>query len=161
MLEANRIASGKNISVGNIFIPTRPNEADNLARKTQSGCSFFTSQVLFEAETAIKVVREYALKCRENKITPSTFFFSFSPLSGANDIEFLKWLGAYMDERTEKRLRNARDMGQESIGICSESYLKIADACRECNVPCRPNVEQITFHNLDLSKKIVEIFSGL
>ena len=161
VLEANKLASGKNISLGNIVIPTRQNESDNLIRKTQSGCSFFTSQVLFEPETTIKMVKDYSLKCKELKLKPSTIFLSFSPLSDSADIDFLKWLGAYMDEATEKRLRKSTDMGKESLDICTESYLKIAHICKECKVPCKPNIEQITFHNLDLSRKMVEIFSDL
>lgn len=161
VLEANKIGSEKGISTGNIFIPTRPGEAEKLTNKTQSGCNFFTSQVLFEAQTTINAIKEYSDKCKQNSIKPSTFYLSFSPISDIQDIEFLKWLGASIDNKTESRFKNSRDIGKESLNIAKESYLKILSVCEENDVSCMPNIEQISFHNLKLSETMVQIFCDL
>ena len=159
VLEANKIGSAKGLKVGNIMIPTRPNEGENLARKTLAGASFFTSQILFESEHTIETIRRYAESCRKQNIKPNKIYLSFSPVSDLEDIEFFKWLGVYFGEKNEKRLKNAKNLAEESVRIVEEIYPEIISKTESLGVPIALNIEQVTFHNLPYSEKLVEFFS--
>ena len=163
VIEANSIAKRKGVNFGNIFIPERDHEADRLISKTISGCNFFTSQVLFEPENAINVLSQYALKCRESNLKPAKFFLSFAPVSSLEDIAFIKWLGAEINEKTENRLKNAKNAGDESINIIMETLHKIFDFFDKENlkIPIGLNIEYISLHNLELAKNMVHSASEL
>jgi len=68
------------IKFGNIFIPNRPEEAERLFAKTKSGCSLFTSQVLFEHDKAAHAINAYLKKCRQHKLNPIKFYLSLMNL---------------------------------------------------------------------------------
>lgn len=158
VLEANKLAHSKGLMFGNIAIPTRPNEAANLAAKTDAGCSFFTTQILFEPEKISNVIKEYAEECRKQNLKPAKFYLSFSPISDIEDVEFFEWLGVYIDEKTKLRLMHADNAGQESVKIVQETYSKIISHADRL-VPIGANIEQVTLHNLQLSEKLVEWFT--
>ena len=160
ILEANSIAKSKKINFGNIFIPEREGEADRLISKTVSGCSFFTSQVLFESEKIINVINEYLIKCTKANLEPAKFFLSFSPVSNLEDIAFIKWLGAEINEKTEHRLSSSQNIGEESTKVIKEVLDKILNFFDKINVkvPLGLNIEYISLHNLELSKNLCEKF---
>src|SRR5213078_1860594 len=122
--EANQIlrtaAKGHpDVALGNITIPDRENEVDRLVEKTQAGCDFFTTQVLFEAEPMATVLRAYGKRCAALGLKPATVLLSFAPVSDYQDLEFLAWLGASVTPRTEEALvTNAEGApGRSSIEI--------------------------------------------
>lgn len=155
--EANLIAASKNANFGNIFIPDRPNEADRMIEKTKAGCKFFTSQVLFKTDSAVKSIKEYIEKCKSSNLKPSKFYLSFAPLSNDEDLVFIKWLGAEISKETESRLRNAENMGQESIRIILELIEKIFALNRKSSrAEIGLNIEYVMLHNLDLAKDLVK-----
>lgn len=156
VIEANSIAKAKNVGIGNILIPERENEADRLANKTVSGCNFFTTQILFEPKKIIKILKDYSDKCSVSGLKPAKIFLSFAPVSSLEDITFIKWLGAEMQEATEKRLRDAKNIESESIKIVVESLHEIFECVEknEVNVPLGLNFEYLTLHNLELAKSL-------
>ncbi len=163
VIEANSIAKSKNINFGNIFIPERANEAERLVSKTVSGCKFFTSQVLFEPENAINVINQYCLKCSQLNVKPSKFYLSFAPVSNIDDLAFLKWLGAEIKEKTERRLLSAQNIQNESVKIVSEASSKIFGFFERAKfrVQLGLNVEYITLHNLDITKILLQNLAKL
>jgi len=153
--EANSIAKEKGVNFGNIFIPDRPDEADRMISKTKSGCRFFTSQVLFEADAALKAIKEYMRKCKANSLQPSKFYLSFAPISSEEDLTFIKWLGAEMSKETESRLKNAENMGQESISAVLELIERILNSNKkDSNAEIGMNIEYVMLHNLELAKEL-------
>jgi 5,10-methylenetetrahydrofolate reductase len=163
VLEANAIAKNKKVNFGNIFIPERKEEAKRLLAKTISGCSFFTSQVLFNADKVIDILTEYSIRCEKANVKPAKFFLSFSPLSTPDDITFIKWLGANIGENTEKRLRKAQNMGEESNRIITDVWKKVIDASSslKSKISLGVNIEYIKLHNLDISKQLVHSISEI
>lgn len=163
IVEANSIAHAKKINFGNIFIPERDNEADRLISKTASGCNFFTSQILFEPENLANVISDYSEKCDKAGLKPAKFFLSFSPVSSLEDISFVKWLGAEINKQTEHRLSSAQNIGSESLNVATELMNKILKSFDEMSisVPFGINIEYITLHNLELSKRLYEILSDI
>ena len=158
VLEANQLAYSKGLEFGNIAIPTRPNEARNLAAKTAAGCKFFTTQILFDSEHISNVIIDYAEECRKQNLKPSKFYLSFSPISDIQDIEFFEWLGVHMDGRTKSRMMNAGNVGEESVKIVQEIYSKIISRAHGI-APIGLNIEQVALHNLQLREKLVEWFT--
>lgn len=160
VIEANLIAKEKAVNFGNIFIPERENEAERLLSKTIAGCSFFTSQVLFESESLIRILNDYSEKCEEQNIKPAKFYLSFSPVSAIEDIDFVKWLGAEIFLETEKRLRSAQeqDIGEESLKLIKELLHKALGNFESSglNIPIGLNIEYITLHNLELAKDLIK-----
>jgi len=156
VMEANSIAKAKKANIGNILIPERENESDRLLNKTISGCSFFTTQILFEPKKICDVLRDYSAKCRSSGLNPAKIFLSFAPVSGIDGITFIKWLGAEIQETTEKRLKEAKDIEKESISLVSEAMHEIFDYVEKnnINVPLGLNFEYLTLHNLELSKTL-------
>ena len=160
--EANSIADKKGVNFGNIFIPNRPEEAERLLSKTKSGCNFFTSQVLFESDSALKVIDGYMRKCKANSLQPSKFYLSFAPVSNEEDITFIKWLGAEISKKTESRLKTAEKIRQESISIILELIEKILNSNKKnSNAEIGLNIEYVMLHNLELAKELAEKASEL
>jgi len=148
--DANIIARNKKSNFGNIFIPTRENEADRLVSKTASGCNFFTSQVLFERDKVLDVIKEYSIKCEKENLNPAKFFLSFSPVSSLEDITFVKWLGVEIKEETENRLKNSPNIGEESIKIIMELITKVYDSIEEANLKINVGLQLSTYARLPL-----------
>ncbi|MFH0971057.1 MAG: hypothetical protein V1835_00670 [Candidatus Micrarchaeota archaeon] len=159
VLDANMIASkNPRINIGNIFIPSRQNEASRLVSKTQAGCSFFTTQVIFESGSAKHVLQNYDLECGRLNIKPSSLFLSFAPMADAYDLEFCKWLGALVPPEIEARLlASPEKMGEISIQIASDIFSEIISYCEDngLDVPISLNVEPLSMHNLELAAGMV------
>ena len=158
--EANQIGNNKNIKFGNIFIPNRPEEAERLFAKTKSGCSLFTSQVLFEHDKAAHAINAYLKKCRQHKLNPIKFYLSFAPVSSSEDIEFLKWLGVDISGKTESRLKRSSNMGEESINIIQDLISRIFCSIDD-KIGLALNLEYIMLHNLELTKSLAQRISEL
>ena len=155
--EANSIAEEKGVNFGNIFIPDRLEEAERLLNKTRSGCGFFTSQVLFEPDTAINVIKQYLKKCKINNLKPAKFYLSLAPIGNKEDVIFIKWLGAEINEDTEKRLFDAKNMGEESVELLLGLIEKIRDFSNyDKKVEIGLNVEYVMLHNLDLARDLIK-----
>lgn len=155
--EANLIANSKNANFGNIFIPDRPNEVSRLIEKTKAGCRFFTSQVLFEANTTLKTINEYIRRCKANSLQQSKFYLSLAPVSSEEDVTFIKWLGAEMSKETESRLKKSENIGEESIKVALEAIKKILSVNNKTiKAEIGLNIEYIMLHNLDLAKDMVK-----
>ena len=154
--EANLIAREKRVNFGNIFIPDRHGEAERLIAKTKSGCNFFTSQILFESDTAIGVIEDYLKKCKNSNLKPAKFYLSLAPVGTKEDVVFIKWLGAEINEDTEKRILHAKNIGEESIELLPELIKKIKKFSEgNDDVEIGLNIEYVMLHNLELAKKLV------
>lgn len=158
VIGANLIARKESVNFGNIFIPERENEAERLLSKTIAGCSFFTSQVLFESEALIRILSDYSEKCEKQNIKPAKFYLSFSPVSSLEDARFVKWLGAEIGWATENRLKSAQNIGKESINIIKELLYKVLGHFESSglNIPVGLNIEYIALHNLELTKDLIK-----
>ncbi len=151
VMEANEVAVGvKGLSVGNICLPSRPGELERLLAKTAAGASFFTTQAILNAEQTVRLVREYYDECRKRRIGPSTIFLSFPVATSAYDIDFLRWLGAEMNERDAARLAKSADVERASREQCSKAFSEIVDSLHKdgVKVPIGVNIEALSATNL-------------
>jgi len=156
--EANRFASEFGVSIGNICIPTRPEEVSRMFAKTESGCSFFTTQILFEEKAIKKVLLDYDKLCKEKNMKPSRILLSFSTLEDGYDIEFFKWLGVDIHKETEKEMRDSEDIK----AYCESRIKKLCESILNFKkengiaVPLGINVAQVNTRNLESSLKLTK-----
>src|SRR5713226_3092270 len=153
VLEANRLLRSvakdrEDVALGNITIPDRENEVDRLVEKTRSGCDFFTTQVLFEAEPMATVIRAYGKRGAAQGLAPATVLLSFAPVT----------------PRTEEALFAPEDeaLGRASIEVAKGlwSHLRAAAAQSRPAVPLGVNIEEVSLHNFDLAVQMAREFPG-
>jgi len=167
VLDANRVlrsvAEGhRDVALGNITIPDRENEVDRLVEKTQAGCDFFTTQVLFAAEPMATVLRAYGKRCAAQGLKPATVLLSFAPVSDFQDLEFLAWLGASVTPRTEEALAasDEKSLGRSSLELARTLWSQLSAAALQSRpaVPLGVNIEEVSLHNFELAVQMARDF---
>ena len=165
--EANRIvrpiAAGSQGLVGNIAIPQRTGEAHRMLQKSRAGASFFTTQILFDSESALRMLREYDLLCRQAGASPASVLLSVAPIADEGDAEFVRWLGADIPEGAERAILNGEESGAgpRSIARALRVWQEVVDgiARDHVEVSVGVNVEQISLRHLGIAGEMVRAFS--
>ena len=149
---------------GGITIPSRKMESERLLRKGSNGIEFFTSQVLYDSTKTKKMLKYYHEVCKKNNVLPRRILLSFAPVSSEDNINFLKWLGVEIPQRTEKRLKQDNDkMSKESLIIASEILNDILANNEKLGitVPIGLNVEHIMSYNFQSSINMLQELSKI
>ena len=149
---------------GGITIPSRKMESERLLRKGSNGIEFFTSQVLYDSTKTKKMLKYYHEICKKNNVLPRRILLSFAPVSSEDNINFLKWLGVEIPQRTEKRLKQDNDkMSNESLKIASEILNDILANNEKLGitVPIGLNVEHIMSYNFQSSINMLQELSKI
>jgi 5,10-methylenetetrahydrofolate reductase len=156
------------ILLGGIIIPTRNNEAQRVLKKSQAGIEFFTSQIIYEAESVKKFLKEYEELCRQQQIKPKTIFLSFAPITMTRDAQLLKWLGVKIPDETLTVLTTGwLGMGWRSMHICQDILEDILHFVQEhdITVPLGLNIEHVNRHNFETSfvllERLAETYLGI
>jgi hypothetical protein len=145
--------------LGNVTIPQREGEAHRMLTKTRAGASFFTTQLVFDATTVARLLREYDHLCRRANLVPAAVLVSLAPLADEADIDFARWFGAEIPEAAERAILE----GGESDAVARsldralqvwEETLRLARA-DELELPIGVNVEQISARHLDAAGELL------
>jgi 5,10-methylenetetrahydrofolate reductase len=165
--EANRIcrpiveAAGG--LVGNITIPQREGEPHRMLSKTRAGAAFFTTQIVFDADAAFRMIRQYDLLCRQASLAPGPVLLSFAPLVDEQDAEFIRWLGADVPEVAERAILDGDEGGavRRSVDRALEVWDSVTHRAREAGleVPLGVNVEQISVRHLGDARTFLTAFA--
>jgi len=149
--------------VGNIAIPTRTGEGHRMLGKTQSGASFFTTQLVFEPDAVVSTLRDYAGLCRRAAWEPAPVLLSFAPIADEQDAEFVRWLGAELPEPIERALVEGSPDAAVRRGIdrALEVWTGVAElvATEGLGVPLGVNVEQISARHEGPARDLLEAFA--
>lgn len=143
--------------LGGIAIPTRREEPQRLLEKARSGIRFFTTQLLYEAENAQKLLQGYHELCLERGELPRRIFLSFAPVSSKQDLEFLRWMGVEIPRPIEAEiLRGWIGTAWRSLAVAERILQEILAFCREekLNVPLGINIEHALRHNFEVSRDL-------
>jgi 5,10-methylenetetrahydrofolate reductase len=149
--------------LGNIAIPQRTGEAHRMLAKTRAGAAFFTTQILFDSDQIVQLLREYDLLCRQAAIPPVTVVISFAPIADDQDVEFVRWLGADISEAAETAI-----LGEDDAEVAARSEARAllvwqtvtrAAKEQELAVPLGVNVEQISPRHLDQAGHLLREFA--
>ncbi|PRP84040.1 hypothetical protein PROFUN_08502 [Planoprotostelium fungivorum] len=155
--------------LGGITIPERHrdrgNEHQRLLHKVESGIEFFTSQVVYNADNAIWLLRDYDEACKERNIKPVRIIFTFAPFGSDGTVKFLRWLGVEVPDGTMKRVLSRPTLKQrvdESNEICWENFTRILAACQrlKISVPIGVSVECVSKSKME-SDGALELFKML
>jgi 5,10-methylenetetrahydrofolate reductase len=167
VVEANRrcrpVFRAAGGGLGNIAIPQRTGEAHRMLAKTRAGATFFTTQILFDSDQIVQLVREYDLLCRQAAISPVAVVVSFAPIADDQDVEFVRWLGADISEVAEAAI-----LGEDDAEVASRSEARALHVWQtvsrsvkeeELTVPLGVNVEQISPRHLDQAGHLLREFA--
>ncbi len=165
--EANRLVDGVLAPagglVGNVAIPQRAGEAQRMLGKTRAGAAFFTTQLVFDPTSVVRLVREYAHWCRRANVVPATVLVSVAPLADEADLDFARWLGAEIPESAERAiLAGAEEEAvarsvERAVGVWS-ALAATADA-EALDVPLGVNVEQVSVRHLADAARLLRRFA--
>jgi 5,10-methylenetetrahydrofolate reductase len=150
--------------VGNIAIPSRTGEAHRMLAKTQSGASFFTTQLVFDAEAPARLLREYDQLCRRAALPAGAVLLSFAPIADEQDAEFVRWLGAELPEPVEQAIvegtpeEAVRRGIDRSLAVWDEVVRSVADG--DLAVPLGVNVEQISARHQGPARELLAAFAA-
>jgi 5,10-methylenetetrahydrofolate reductase len=168
VIEANRICHGLLAAhgglVGNIAIPQRLGEAHRMLAKTRAGASFFTTQILFDGTSVVRMLREYDHEARAVAVRPSSVLLSFAPIADDADAEFVRWLGADLPDEAEEMILNAGDdlpPAARSVRRALEVYRAVDRVRVEegWTVPLGVNVEQVSQRHLASAVEMLRAFA--
>lgn len=141
--------------IGNICIPTRHEEgiteAERMFFKYQTGTDFFTTQIIAESDSARSLLKDFSQMIADDGGEAPTIFWSFTPVSSSKDIDFLRFLGVYIPEETEKQLLDSDDPGATSLEIFQTVWGSILEFNRRLPVPFSMgvNITSMGLRNFD------------
>lgn len=164
-------AAGLDTTLGGITIPSRVREAERIRRKAEAGLTFFTSQVLFDANDIVWLLQR--LNGLEARI-----FLSFAPVSHRRDLEFLRWLGVdipqdldhfMLPEDEERQSSQVRGGGsscfERSLDLCQRILMDVFDNLPPDPPPIGINIEHINKRNfapaLQMLERLGELYNHL
>ena len=153
-----------NLLCGGISIPSREKESLKLVEKSENGCEFFTTQVLYDSSKIIKMISHYQKRCNEKKTFPRRLLLSFAPVSSEKNIKFLKWLGVEIPDETEKLLiEDLSKMTEKSMEIAVNVLQQTLNHLNENDiiVPVGLNVEHIMSYNFQASIEMLQELSRI
>jgi len=154
------------VTVGNICLPERRDEAKKMLFKTITGANFFTTQMIFDSSQISDVLIKYGKLCHQAGVKPATVLISFAPLKSTADLNLLDFLGVDLPEDTKSRIL-------EDVSIAEATRRSLVNAIRvygevlekleasDYPVPIGINIEQLTKSNLALSARMLEEFSRI
>jgi 5,10-methylenetetrahydrofolate reductase len=155
--------------LGGITIPERHrdklDEHCRLYQKWEHGITFFTSQVVYNADNAIWMLRDYDEFCKARSRTPARIIFAFAPFGRESTVQFLQWLGVEIPHGTVKRVLSRgtpQSCVRESNQICWENFKRILDASKRMglSVPLGVTVESVSKYK-DETLGANELFAAL
>jgi 5,10-methylenetetrahydrofolate reductase len=149
--------------VGNITVPQRNGEPHRMLSKTRAGAAFFTTQIVFDADSTFQTIRQYDLVCRQASLAPVPVLLSFAPVVDEQDAEFIRWLGADVPEAAERAILNGDDEGaarrsvEQALGVWESVHARSQAAGLEVSLGV--NVEQISVRHLGDARTFLLAFA--
>uniref|UniRef100_A0A7S1VEP7 Methylenetetrahydrofolate reductase (NAD(P)H) n=1 Tax=Sexangularia sp. CB-2014 TaxID=1486929 RepID=A0A7S1VEP7_9EUKA len=157
--------------LGGIALPERNlsgrgegREGKLMCHKTKAGITFFTTQVVYDADAAIILLRDYAAALAEegdSSVEPAKVYLTFAPFSRSSVLSFLRWLGVSVPASTAARVLSTKaqpplsqlaSAAATSVDIVVEIYRRILDAVRrmELAVPVGFLVEAVSHYGAEV-----------
>lgn len=139
---------------------SKGNEHLKLIEKSRWGMQFFTSQVVYQPEATIQLLRDYCQQCQELNLSPVRIILTFAPCGHQKTLKFLKWLGVNFPSEIEREIFSARDPVQKSVEVCCRALKQILEAIAPTTVPLGINVESVSIKKDEIDAAI-ELFQEL
>ena len=142
------------LPLGGVTIPERHagkgDEHLRLAAKIDSGCTFFVTQCIYDAEAARNMLSDYIYHLRDAGVRPARVILTLSPCGSRQTISFMKWLGIRFPRWLENDLEHSHDILARSLDACSRIADELAIFCRERSIPFGFNVESVSIRRAEI-----------
>lgn len=152
--QALRSRSRTEVLLGGVAIPERhaagAEEHARLLAKADRGCSFFITQVVYDAQAARNLVSDYYYACLDRGTAPLPVIFTLSVCGSLKTLEFLRWLGVDVPRWIENALRHSDDTLEASSTLCLAIARDLADFCRSLDVPFGFSVESVSIRKAEI-----------
>lgn len=141
-------------------------EARRAWLKQKAGCDFFTSQIVFESEPALKFLREYQSLCGQMGTNPRTIFISITTVPSPSIVTLLEALDVAIPPKKKRELLVSPDMGRYSVHMARDVFGEIISGVERdgTRVPLGLQIEQVGVNSGDLSLELLDavypIFRG-
>ena len=154
--DACRILKNFRINFGGVVIPERhrnkKDEHKRIYERSKMGMSFFTSQIIYNADNIITFLKDYNELLKQNNDTPCKIILSFAPFGRAETCKFLEWLGVEISLGTSNRILSRKSTDEcidESIEICTGllSLIKFTYQKNQLTIPIGINIESVSKFN--------------
>lgn len=139
---------------------SKGNEHLKLIEKSHRRMQFFTSQVVYQPDATIQLLRDYARQCQELNLSPARMILTFAPCGHLKTLQFLKWLGVNFPREAEREIFSARSPLQKSIEVCCSTLRQILESLKDSTVPLGINIESVSIKKDEIDASI-ELFQEL
>ncbi|MCS6881499.1 MAG: hypothetical protein RMK84_11030 [Oscillochloridaceae bacterium] len=121
-------------------------ESQRLLHKAAAGCDYFISQIVYQSEPTIRLLRDYLAACAREGVAPKRIVLTFAPCGRPKTAEFLRWLGVAMAPETERTILADPAPFRRSIQICCDHLRAILEQDVTQCLPLGINVESVSNH---------------
>lgn len=118
-------------------------EADRMLAKASSGCCFYITQTVYDAQRSILLLRDYDRACRARGVSPRRVLLNFAPCGGPRTVQFMQWLGVAFAPGAAQALVDSPAPLAVSIALCRENLRRIL-AAAPASVPLGVAVESVS-----------------
>ncbi len=164
LAEAYPLLAGSGIACGGVAIAERHarkgDEHERLFAKRASGCAFFVSQTVYDADATKSLLSDYALRFAAAGVPAPPLLLSFSPCGSLKTMEFMKWLGIAFPRWLENELRHSPDILAKSVDLAARNFADILAFARGKSVPVGINVESVSIRKEEIDASC-ELFRRL
>ncbi len=140
--------------LGGVAITERPDEHLRLIAKLEAGCTYFISQVIYNADAVKSTVSDYYYACRERRLAPKPVLFTLSVCGSVKTLTFLKWLGVDVPRWIENSLLHAEDTLAESYEHCLANARDLVAFCRRLGMPFGFLVESVSIRKVEIEASV-------
>ncbi|MBF0688139.1 MAG: methylenetetrahydrofolate reductase [Cellulomonas sp.] len=157
--QAMRTEVRPDLLLGGVAIPERHTrngeEHVRLLTKQSAGCSFFVTQVVYDANAAKNLVSDYYYECtRRPDVPPAPIIFTLSVCGSVKTMRFLNWLGVDLPRWLENELVHAEDTLQASLDYALATATDLIAYCRGLGIPFGFNVESVSIRRDEIDASI-------
>jgi hypothetical protein len=144
--------------LGGVAIPERhsrrADEHLRMVRKQESGCSYFVTQVVYDAGAAKNMVSDYYYTCRDRGLQPVPVIFTLAVCGSSKTLAFLEWLGVGIPGWLRNDLAYAGDPLTTSYGQCVTTARDLAAFSRRLGAPYGFNVESVSIRQAEIDASV-------
>jgi hypothetical protein len=153
-----RAEAAPDLLLGGVAIPERHTRTGEehlrMLAKQEAGCSFFVTQVVYDANAAKNLVSDYRYECLRRGLDPVPIVFTFSVCGSMKTMEFLQWLGVEVPRWIQNELRHADDTLKASFDQALATARELMTYCRRLDVPFGINVESVSNRRSEIEASV-------
>jgi 5,10-methylenetetrahydrofolate reductase len=145
--------------IGAVTIPERhavlKDEDMRILDKTDSGVSYFVSQVVFNVSYAKEVLADLALTCIQKNRPLPTIIFTLTACGSLKTLKFMEWLGIHIPEELKEEMHQTENILSRSVEVCLEIAEDLIDYCIDKGVPFGFNIESVAIKKDEIEASIL------